>query len=103
MTQDSNHELSEQQSGSLVAGGNRMWFHLSNTQAEISTVALLHNRFAAACKSETSPTATQRTLTKCPRHPIIRPGGDSPLGGTRERQQTLDMLADQAHTCQKEP
>jgi hypothetical protein len=80
-----------------------MWFHLSNIQAEISSLTLLRNRFAAACKSETSPMAAQRTLTKCPRHPIIRLGSDSPLGGTLERQQTFDMLADQAQTCQKEP
>lgn len=103
MIQDTNHELSEQQFGSLVTRGNRMSFHLSNTQAEISTVTLLHNRFAAACKSQTSPMAAQRTLTKCQRHPIIRPVGDSRLGGTLEQRQTFDMLSDKTRTCQREP
>ena len=79
-----------------------MWFHLSNTQAEISSVAALHNRLAAACKSETSRIAAQRTLTKCQRHTVIRPGGDFPLSGTVERRQILYMLSNKAHTCQKE-
>ena len=102
MIQDSNHKLSEQQFGSLVARGNRMWFRLSTNPAEISTVTVLHNRFAVACRSETSPMAAQRTLTKCERHPVAQPRGDSPLGRTLEPQRTFDTLADQAHTCQKE-
>ena len=79
-----------------------MWLHLSNNQAEISTVTLLHDRFAVACRSETSPMAAQRTLTECQGHPVAQPRGDSPLGGTLEPQRTFDMLGDQAHSCQKE-
>jgi hypothetical protein len=59
MIQDSNHQLSEQQFGRQAARGNRMWLHLTSTQAEISTVILLHNRFAAACKSDISPIAAR--------------------------------------------
>lgn len=79
-----------------------MWFHLSDIQAEMSTVTVLHDRLAAACKSDTSRMAAQRTLTKCQRHIVIRSGGDSPLSRTVERRQTLYMLSNKAHTCQKE-
>ncbi len=102
MIQDNNHALSEQQFGNLVARGNRMRFHLSNIQAEISTATVLHNRFAAGCKSETSRMAGQRTLAKCQGHTVTRPGGDSPLSGTVERRQTLHMFSDKANTCQRE-
>ena len=61
MIQDSNHELSEQQFGSLVARGNRMWFHLSNIQAEMSTVTVLRYRLAAACKAEIPDGSAENT------------------------------------------
>jgi len=103
MIQDGDAELSGQQSGGLAAGGNRMWFLLGGTRAAVSTVTLVHDSFSAACKPQTSPVTAQRTLTKCRRHPVIQPGDGSQFGETPERQQTLDLLPDQAQTCQKEP
>ena len=101
MIRDSNHELCQPQFGSPVIEGNRMWFHLSSVQAEISTVALLHDGLAAACESEASPSAAQRTLTECPRRTVISPEGDAQFSGALERRHAFDILADQAHTCQK--
>jgi hypothetical protein len=102
MIQDRDRQLREQHFGSLIPSRDRMWFHLGNTRAEISTVTLLPNRITAARKSETSPMAAQRTLARCQTHPIIQPVADSLSGKTVERLQNFDIPRDQVHTCQKE-
>lgn len=102
MIREWDHQLCEQQLSSLIPVLDQMRLDLDNTQAEISTVTLPHNNVGAARKSETSPVATDRILTKCQRHPIIQPVPDSLLGGTPKQRQTFYMLSDKAHTCQKE-
>jgi hypothetical protein len=102
MIQDRDHQLCEQHFSSLIPRRARMGLHLSNTQAEICAVTLPHNRVAAACKSETSPMAAQRTLAKRQRQFIMQPVADSLSGRTVEQRQTFCMLSDKAHTCQKE-
>ena len=67
MIREWDHQLCEQQLSSLIPVLDQMRLDLDNTQAEISTVTLPHNKVGAARKSETSPVAADRILTKCQR------------------------------------
>jgi hypothetical protein len=101
MIRDRDHQLCQQRFSSLTAGLDQMWLDLDDIQADTSSLSLAHNRVAAACKSETSPMAAQRTFTNGRRPPVMQPVANSRSAEfwSNDRRSTCFQIG---HKCQKE-